>query len=57
LGEREEVIKNNPYGHRAGIPLLTHQPMDLIHKVLPELLLEPLHSHVFRPSTALPWNP
>jgi len=45
LGEEEEVIKNNLYGHRAGIPLLTHQPMDLLHKVLREMLLEPLHSY------------
>jgi hypothetical protein len=43
LGE-EEVIKHNPYGLRVGIPFLTHQPMDL-HKVLPEMLLEPLHSY------------
>jgi hypothetical protein len=45
LGEGEEVIKHNPYGHRAGMPLLTHQPMDILYKVLPEMLLEPLHSY------------
>jgi len=45
LGEGEDVIKNNPYGHRAGIPLLTQQPMVLLHKIIPEMLLEPLHSY------------
>jgi hypothetical protein len=51
LGE-EEVIKHNPYGHRAGMPLLTHEPMDLLHKVLPEMLLEPLHR--YGPDTITP---
>jgi hypothetical protein len=38
------VLKTVPMGTEAGIQL-THHPMELLHKELPGLLLEPLHCH------------
>jgi len=39
-----EHVQVVPIGAKVGIPL-THQPIDCLHKKVPELLLESLHHY------------